>query len=236
MAVAVAYSGWFGLVAVCANAADGSMTSDEQHPPASSNARRARVERFGNDFLPSPARLACARRACASIPYGSASILVTPKTPDCQASRRRRRRIREQSVRMEARRNGCCRLTWLSTRRWTARSARSLIGCRIVVSGGHTISDIGVSSNPVTEIALGMSRPARCNASIDPGGHVVVRASDRGHLGAASRSNSSAASTPDLNVKSPIDRPWLLRRCRLREALQESRHSEAPPPDAPAAP
>ena len=44
----------------------------------------------------------------------------------------------------------------------------SLIGCRIVVSGGHTISDIGVSSKPVTDIADGISSPARCSASIAP--------------------------------------------------------------------
>ena len=30
------------------------------------------------------------------------------------------------------------------------------------------ISDIGVSSNPVTDIADGISRPARCSASIAP--------------------------------------------------------------------
>src|SRR3954452_15630196 len=41
---------WSGVA--CANAAEDSMTSDEQHPPARSNARRACDEGFGTSFSP----------------------------------------------------------------------------------------------------------------------------------------------------------------------------------------
>ena len=90
-----------------------------------------------------------------------------------------------------------------STSKWTACSVRSLIGCRTVVSGGQTIPDSGVSSNPVTEISVGMSSPARWSASMAP-----AAMSSLAHAiavtGTSSRNSCSTVSTPDLNVKSPV--------------------------------
>ena len=113
----------------------------------------------------------------------------------------------------------------ISNSRWTARSARNLIGWRTVVSGGHTTSDIGVSSKPVTDIADGISRPARCSANIAPAAMSSL-AQASAVTDPCSRSSRSAASTPEWNVKSPVAvQGW--HRSRPREARRRSRRSEA---------
>ena len=61
---------------------------------------------------------------------------------------------------------------------------------------------------PVTEIAEGISSPARCNASIAPAAMSSL-AQASAVIWLLSRSNFSAASTPDLNVKSPVRSPRL---------------------------